>query len=194
MLPTDIILHILSYSCNTSKNFYTSLQISKNINDELRKYKEITNRLIFKVFTNSEDYFINNIHWINKSKWIKNLDISCRKKITDKEFINLKGIHTLDMSSCYQKEITDNAFINLKGIHALDMHGCNQKEITDKAFINLKGIHTLDMSCCNQKEITDNAFINLKGIHTLDMSCCNKEIVSYISKNKKMYDLVNLIY
>ena len=40
-------------------------------------------------------------------------------------------------------EITDKAFIHLKGIHTLNMSDC--KQITDKAFVHLKGIHTFEM-------------------------------------------------
>ena len=66
------------------------------------------------------------------------------------------------MKRCNQNTITDKAFINLRGIHTLNIFECNQKTITDKAFIHLKGIHTLNMNYCSQNTITDKAFQNLE--------------------------------
>ena len=111
---------------------------------------------------------------------IHTLDMSsCEQEtITDAAFVNLHGIHTLDMSRCSQGTITDKAFVNLHGIHTLDMSRCSQGTITDAAFENLRGIHTLNMSHCSQKTITDAAFVHLRGIHTLNMSCCSQETIT----------------
>ena len=88
----------------------------------------------------------------------------CRS-ITDAGFVHLKGIHTLDMSSCTQLTISDLAFSHLQGIHTLNMSGCRQPTITDQAFFHLKGIHTLRMSFCSQPTITGAAFQHLKGVY-----------------------------
>ena len=92
----------------------------------------------------------------------------------DADFVHFEGLHTLDMSYCYQAGITDAAFAHLKGIHTLNMSRCDQAGITDAAFVHLKGIHTLNMEGCYQAGITDAAFAHLKGIHTLDMSYCSQ--------------------
>ena len=66
--------------------------------------------------------------------------------ITDADFVHLRGIHTLNMSYCYQVTISDAAFAHLRGIHTLDISYCGQATITDAAFAHLRGIHTLNMS------------------------------------------------
>jgi len=99
--------------------------------------------------------------------------INCNR-ITDKGFIALKGIHTLNMANCTQKGITDKAFENLKGtIHTLNMERCYNAGITDKALENLNGtIHSLNISECYQ--FTDKGLGNIKGIHTLNMRYCHQ--------------------
>ena len=56
-------------------------------------------------------------------------------------------LHTLNMSNCQCEEvtslITDAAFENLRGIHTLDMSYCYQRTITDAAIAQLHGIHTI---------------------------------------------------
>lgn len=109
---------------------------------------------------------------------IKKLNISGCIKLTDRAFVNLKGIHTLVMQSCNQKAITDRAFTNLTGIHTLDMTMCDQRTITDAAFVNLRGIKELYMGFCAQETITDAAFKNLTGIHTLNMNHCEQPTIT----------------
>src|ERR1700739_4379003 len=106
MFPLEIILDILQFNCSNSKNFYEYSLLSKKIYTEIRKYKNITYNIQFKV--KNQKYFIENINNINKDYWIKNLNISYCKQITDKAFENLKGIHTLDIRGCTQ--ITDKAY------------------------------------------------------------------------------------
>jgi hypothetical protein len=72
-------------------------------------------------------------------------NVSRRKDLRDADFVHLRGIHTLDMSFCFQATITDGAFVHLRGIHTLDMSNCNQATITDGAFAHLRGVHTLTM-------------------------------------------------
>jgi hypothetical protein len=117
--------------------------------------------------------------------------------VTDAAFGFLRGIHTLDMSFCYQSTITDAAFAHLAGIQRLSMWGCGQatitdaafahlrgiqllniaacKQLTDAAFVHLRGAHTLYMMECDQPAITDAAFVHLRGIHTLVMSDCGQD-------------------
>src|SRR3989338_3696330 len=71
---------------------------------------------------------------------IYNLNLNNNGNLTDYDFKYLKGIHSLNMSSCNQNTITDKAFENLKGIHTLNISNCNQITITDRAFKYLKGI------------------------------------------------------
>ena len=99
-----------------------------------------------------------------------------RRRITDAAFMHLRGIHTLNMSLCFQDSITDAAFVHLRGIHTLDMRNCNQ--ITDAAFVHLRGIHTLEMLYCNQETISDAAFVHLRGIHKLRMTGCDQMTIT----------------
>ena len=100
------------------------------------------------------------------------------KLVTDAAFVQLRGIHTLDMSGCNQATITDAAFVHLRGIHSLYMGGCNQVTITEEAFVNLRGINLLYMWNCDQETITDAAYAHLRGIHKLDMSGCTQETIT----------------
>ena len=105
-------------------------------------------------------------------------NISENKNVTDADFVQLRGIHKLNMSDCYRATITDAAFAHLRGIHTLDMSHCRQATISDAAFAHLRGIHTLDMSYCYQATITDAAFAHLRGIHSLNMSACNQATIT----------------
>jgi hypothetical protein len=114
------------------------------------------------------DVAFDHFQTFNGSRGIHTLDMSHCWQITDKAFANLRGVHTLNMFCC--RQITDKAFEHLRGVHTLNMLYCWQ--ITDTAFENLQGIHTLYMGYCSR--ITDKAFVNLRGIHTLNMSCCRQ--------------------
>jgi hypothetical protein len=96
--------------------------------------------------------------------------------VTDAAFGFLRGIHTLDMSFCYQSTITDAAFAHLAGIQRLSMWGCGQATITDAAFAHLRGIQLLNMRGCSQ--LTDAAFVHLRGIHTLYMRRCDQAAIT----------------
>lgn len=50
----------------------------------------------------------------------------------------LGRIQSLSMAYCNQ--ITDAAFLNLRGIHSLNVQFCNQATITAAAFVHLRGI------------------------------------------------------
>ena len=100
------------------------------------------------------------------------INICYRKDLSDADFVNLRGIHTLNMSGCDQEGITDTAFAHLTGIRSLIMSSCNQAGITDAAFAHLRGIQGLDMSDCDQAGITDAAFTHLEGIRFLNMNRC----------------------
>src|SRR5271168_3056441 len=153
MIPLDIILNLLSYSCYSSQYFYKCMKLTKYISLYIKKYKEIMINIEFKLSIKYTDYFIKNIHLMNKDNWIRNINLLNNDKITDCIFVHLKGIHTLNMRNCDQNTITDNAFIHLKGIHTLNMKFCDQNTITDKAFIHLKRIHTLKILGCNNSLI-----------------------------------------
>ena len=105
-------------------------------------------------------------------------NLSDNKKLTDADFVHLRGVRKVNMQGCSQATITDAAFAHLRGIHTLNMSGCNQAAITDAAFAHLQGIHSLDMSYCNQATITDVAFAHLAGIHTLDMINCGQASIT----------------
>jgi hypothetical protein len=94
--------------------------------------------------------------------------------VTDAAFVHLRGIHTLNMFSCYQDAITDAAFRHLRGIHTIVMTNCTQ--LTDAAFVHLRGIHTLYMCWCNQETITPIALTYLAGIKMLDTSDCSRAV------------------
>ena len=148
ILANDMIINVCSFLdtrnmlnlCLTCNYLYKYILGCKNI-------------MVNKNFTLKE--CISSLNFIAKLSYkIYNLSIACNKKLGDKDFENLKGIHTLNMEGCKQKTITDKAFENLKGIHTLNMSHCNQNTITDKAFEHLKGIRKLNISSCNKK-ITD---------------------------------------
>ena len=105
-------------------------------------------------------------------------NINSNKTVTDADFAQFEGIHTLNMAGCTQRTITDAAFAHLRGIHELHMGSCSQGTITDAAFVHLVGIHTLLMNECNQGTITDAAFVHLRGIHTLNMAICNQATIT----------------
>ena len=92
--------------------------------------------------------------------------------VTDAAFVHLRGLHTLDMTNCWQHAITDAAFAHLTGIQRLSVMFCSQATITDAAFAHLRGIQLLNMSYC--RRFTDAAFVHLRGIHTLYMWGCDQ--------------------
>ena len=99
------------------------------------------------------------------------------ERLSDADFVHLRGLRLLDMSGCGQRRIMDGAFAHLTGIHTLKMSWCQQATITDGAFAHLAGIHTLHMGHCIQVTITDAAFAHLAGIHTLNMSGGNQSTI-----------------
>ena len=112
--------------------------------------------------------------------------------IVDADFVHFEGLHTLDMSYCFQAGITDAAFVHLKGIYALNMSHCRQAGITDAAFVHLKGIHSLNMWGCTQAGITDATFVHLKGIHTLDIRNCDQLGITQAVRNNLRSKVVEL--
>ena len=80
-------------------------------------------------------------------------NVSGRFDLVDADFVHIRGeaqharLHTVIMCNCC--EITDAAFVQLRGIHTLDMSCCYQKSITDAAFAHLRGIHKLTTIKCS---------------------------------------------
>jgi hypothetical protein len=107
-------------------------------------------------------------------------NVSGRFDLVDADFVHIRGdaqqvrLHTVIMCNCC--EITDAAFVQLRGIHTLDMSCCYQKSITDSAFMHLRGIHTLILSDCDQVTITAAAFEHLRGIHKLTTIKCSVSV------------------
>ena len=107
-------------------------------------------------------------------------NVSGRFDLVDADFVHIRGdvqqvrLHTVIMCNCC--EITDAAFVQLRGIHTLDMSCCYQKSITDSAFMHLRGIHTLILSDCDQVTITAAAFVHLRGIRKLITIKCSVSV------------------
>jgi len=81
--------------------------------------------------------------------------------VTDAAFVHLRGIHTLDMSSCSQRTITDAAFAHLtRHSYAEHVRAAASATITDAAFAYLAGIHTLHMSNCMHQQAPAAASIS----------------------------------
>ena len=72
MLPNEIIIEILSYSCVTSEDFYNYSLLSYDIYKRLR-HKEIVKRINFSVNQKTIYFLKDNIETINKSKWIQKI-------------------------------------------------------------------------------------------------------------------------
>ena len=84
-------------------------------------------------------------------------DMHRNTTVTDADFVQLRGIHTLDMSYC--TGITDAGMVHLRGIHTLNMCYCTG--ITDAGMEHLRGIHKLLMYYCPQ--ISAAALVQLEG-------------------------------
>lgn len=183
-MPIELLLLIFSYVCDSTKIFYIFLLLSKDINNHLKKYENITKKLTFKVRKTNEKYFIENIHWINKDKWIKKLDISYMREVTDDVFVHLKGISILDMRYC--SKITDKAFENLFSSNNLSSLDTTSKMILEQPCNNTK-INILAMNVCRQKGITEKTFQVLclnGGLDILHLIGSDTDIVDYVINNK----------
>ena len=81
--------------------------------------------------------------------------------IQNKHLNNLEGVHTINLSNCYQ--ITDQGLEYLKGVHTINLTDCNQ--ITDQGLKYLKGVININMYNCYL--ITDQGLEYLKGAKIL---------------------------
>jgi hypothetical protein len=73
-------------------------------------------------------------------------NVSGRKDLVDHDFVLFRDIKQLRMNNCGECKVTDAAFVNLCGIHTLEMNGCPQ--FTNAALLHVNNVHTLSINEC----------------------------------------------
>jgi hypothetical protein len=133
-------------------------------------------------------------HWRTSFPHAIAINISCRRALTDGEFVHLQGLEIISLSmidvrglsaplpapplttSSTNKPPRNHAFTDtglatyLHSVRKLDVSFC--EHLTDKAFANMPHLEQLNLSFLNRKRLTDKAIIGKLLLRRLSISGC----------------------
>lgn len=133
-------------------------------------------------------------HWRTSFPHAIAINISCRRDLTDGQFVHLEGLDTISLSMidvrglsaplptplptdtttnrpCRNHAFTDTGLANyLHSVRELDVSFC--EHLTDKAFVNMPHLEQLNISFLNRKHLTDKAIAGKVLLRRLSISGC----------------------